>query len=69
MPLPRGQTLFAGVAGAEFLPLTRGPIATWELAVPNDPALAGIALVTQAFELGGGAPVNLSNAMDLVFGR
>jgi hypothetical protein len=67
--LPSGQTLLSGLAQAQFLSLESGPIARWEVCIPNDPALAGIAIATQAFHLGGGAPLNLSNALDLVFGR
>jgi len=67
--LPSGQTLLSGIAQAQFLPIENGPRARWEVCIPNDPALAGIAIATQAFHLGGGAPVNLSNALDLVFGR
>jgi hypothetical protein len=69
VPLPSGQTLLSGLAEAEFLPLASGPLATWEVHIPNDPALAGVQIATQAFHIGGGAGVNLSNAMDLTFGR
>lgn len=67
--LPSGQTLLSGLAQAQFLGIEDGPIARWELCLPNDPALAGIEIATQAFHLGGGQPVALSNALDLVFGR
>src|SRR5262249_52432745 len=69
IPLPTGQTLLSGVNGAQFLPVHSGPLAVWELPVPNDPALAGVFITTQAVELGPGSAVNLSNAMDLDFGR
>ena len=69
IPLPRGQTLLTGIGQASFLAPERGPIAHWELCLPNDPALAGIALATQAFHLGGPNGIDLSNAIDLVFGR
>jgi hypothetical protein len=67
--LPSGQTLLSGLAQAQFLTAENGPIARWEVCLPNDPALAGIEIATQAFHLGGGQPVALSNAYDLVFGR
>ena len=69
IPLPRGQTLLTGLSQAQFLPVARGPVARWELCLPNDPALAGLAVSTQAFHLGGANGIDLSNAIDLVFGR
>lgn len=69
VPLPRGQTLLTGLGQAQFLPPERGPVSHWELCLPNDPALAGLALATQAFHLGGPNGIDLSNAIDLVFGR
>ncbi len=50
-----------------FLPLAPGPIALWNVAIPNDPALAGFKLMTQAL-LVGGAPAALTNAQDLRLG-
>jgi hypothetical protein len=67
--LPSGQTVLSSPSGAEFLPPRAGPIATWQLPVPNDPSLAGLAITTQAFLIGGPPGINLSNAMDLRFGR
>ncbi|NOT29311.1 MAG: hypothetical protein HOP15_02550 [Planctomycetes bacterium] len=67
--LPSGQTLLLELDGATFLPPRSGPLATWELGVPNDPSLVGIQLTTQAFLLGGRPGINLTNAMDLTFGR
>ncbi len=67
--LPSGQTLLSSPSQATFLPARPGPIATWEVRIPNDPSLAGLALTTQAFLFGGAPGINLSNAMDLTFGR
>lgn len=67
--LPSGQTLLSSPSQATFLPARPGPIATWEVRIPNDPGLAGLVLTTQAFLFGGAPGVNLSNAMDLTFGR
>ena len=69
VPLPSGQTLLCALNGAQFLPPRVGPIASWLLAVPRDPILAGARVTTQAFLLGGAPGVNLSNAMDLTLGR
>ncbi|MEQ1893291.1 MAG: hypothetical protein ABL998_12155 [Planctomycetota bacterium] len=69
IPLSTGQSLLAGVTQARFLPIENGPIARWEECIPNDPTLAGITIATQAFQFGGAAPLNLSNAFDLTFGR
>jgi hypothetical protein len=45
-----------------------GPIATYDLLVPTDCAVAGFGLSTQAVHFGGGSPWVLSNAQDLVLG-
>ena len=67
--LPSGQTVLSSPNQAEFLPPRLGPIATWDLRVPNDARLAGLQITAQAFLLGGAPGINLSNAMDLTFGR
>lgn len=67
--LPWGQTIFSPLDSPDFLPLMNGPIARWKVPIPNDPRLAGIKITTQAFLIGGTSPANLSNAVDLVFGR
>ncbi len=67
--LDGGQFLLIAPASASFLPERAGPLAAWALSVPNDPALAGLRLSTQALCFGGGNPPTFSNAMDLVFGR
>jgi len=45
-----------------------GGRARFELALPADPALCGRRFTTQAVLLGGGAPLRLANAQDLVLG-
>ncbi len=67
-PLPSGQTLLAALDNASFLALRSGPIAAWDVRIPNDPRLAGIRIATQAVQIGG-ASASYTNAMDLVFGR
>ena len=51
------------------LPAQTGASVLFRIAVPNDVALVGLALSTQAVHAGGGAPFALSNAQDLVLGR
>ena len=67
-----GQVLLVNVGDphAELLaqPMRPGPVAVYALPVPNDPALAGFLLATQALHIGGVAPFALSNAQDLVLG-
>jgi hypothetical protein len=67
-PLASGHTLLASLDGASFLPLRDGPIATWDLRVPNNPRLMGIQVTLQAVQLDG-TSASYTNAMDLVFGR
>jgi len=54
---------------ATFLPLRRGPVASWDVPVPNDPLLAGVRLDTQAVLLGGTSGSVLSNVVSLTLGR
>ena len=64
--LPGGQVLLGqGLVGRMA---DQGPHASFEFALPADPALCGLALVTQAALLGGGMPLALTNAQDLVLG-
>ena len=67
-----GQTLLVNAADpcGELLGqvLVPGSVATFDLAVPAKPTLAGIRLCTQAVHLGGIQPWVLSNAQDLVLG-
>ena len=51
-----------------FLPIGVGPTVTYDIPIPNVPALCGEALYTQALHLGPGMPLLLSNAMDLYVG-
>ncbi|MEW6072788.1 MAG: FG-GAP repeat protein [Planctomycetota bacterium] len=45
-----------------------GPLATFDVPVPADPACAGLRIATQAVHLGGVHPFALSNAVDLFLG-
>ncbi|MEW6074598.1 MAG: FG-GAP repeat protein [Planctomycetota bacterium] len=72
LPLGGGQTLLVNIAdpngellGQAFLP---GPLATYNLPVPADPAFAGFPAATQALHIGGVQPWALSNAQDLFLG-
>ncbi len=72
VPLSGGQTLLVNVADPQgellALPLLGGPLAQFQIPVPNDPALAGRCLSVQAIHALGVAPFALSNAVDLVIG-
>lgn len=56
--------------GGELLQLAPrfGPVATFDIAVPNDPSLMGERYFTQALHYGGVVPFALSNAQDLYLG-
>ena len=45
-----------------------GPLATFDVLLPNDLSLAGLPIFTQAVHLGAVQPFALSNAIDLVLG-
>ncbi len=45
-----------------------GPVSYYDIAIPSDPALAGVTVATQALHIGGVTPYALSNALDLVVG-
>jgi hypothetical protein len=45
-----------------------GPVARFDTRLPLDPALCGLALVTQAVLRGSGTSFALTNAQDLVLG-
>lgn len=60
-----GQVVLIGGAPVTSLPAMPGPTATWNLAVPLDPALVGSKVYTQAIHFGGVMPFALSNAQDL----
>ncbi|MEW6074591.1 MAG: SUMF1/EgtB/PvdO family nonheme iron enzyme [Planctomycetota bacterium] len=57
---PNGELL-----GQAFVP---GPVATYDLSVPADPAFAGFEVATQALHWGGVQPWALSNAQDFILG-
>ena len=63
-----GQVLLVGGPRIFKLPLKTGPLATWAVMIPNDCALAGVTLYTQAIHVGGVAPFALSNSQDLLIG-
>ncbi len=67
-----GQTILLnpGDPNGELLglPAAIGPIATFDLHVPADIALAGLNVFTQALHIGGVQPWALSNAQDLILG-
>jgi hypothetical protein len=69
--LAGGQRLLCIDGGSgEFLAqaLTAGPIAVFNVNVPNDVNLCGFEVCTQALHIGGVIPYALSNAQDLVAG-
>jgi len=67
-----GQTILvdADDAHGELLgtAIASGPLASFDVPVPPEPALAGFAAFTQALHFGGVRPFALSNAQDLVLG-
>lgn len=70
--LAGGQVLLASDLGGagELLRqgIQQGPLATFTIPVPNDAALCGLSVATQAAHLGGVQPLALSNAQDLTLG-
>lgn len=72
LPLAGGQGLLVDVTHASgellSLPVASGPVASYSLSIPNDPALSGFQLATQAIHLGALTPFALSNAQDLLLG-
>ncbi|MFT5291913.1 MAG: plastocyanin [Planctomycetota bacterium] len=72
-PLGGGQVILVNVLdpnGELFgQALQSGPVATWNLAVPSDPALCGFRISAQGIHIGGVQPFALSNALDLVVGN
>ena len=46
-----------------------GPIATYNIPVPNAANLCGLPIYTQAIHFGGVVPFALSNAQDLTIGN
>ena len=71
--LPGGQVLLVDIIdpAGELLAqgAIAGPLATFHLTIPNDPALAGIDVVTQELHIGAVQPFALSNAQDLRLGH
>jgi len=68
-PLSGGQVLLVGGGSQLFPPMIAiGPLAVFQIQVPNDPTLCGQFLSTQAVHLMGVEPYALSNAIDFVVG-
>jgi len=67
LPLASGSVLL----GRRRLALLTGagPLARFDVPLPNRPGLCGLRLVTQALLTGGGPAPALTNALDLVLGR
>ena len=65
-----GQTALVDPTGPELLgfPLAVGPVATFSISIPPDPAYCGYEVCTQAAHVGGVVPFALSNAQDLHLG-
>lgn len=58
-----------GPSAASFtLPPAPGPIARFDIAIPNDTRLCGVSLYTQAGHIGGAPDFALSNAVDWTIG-
>ena len=49
-------------------PVVNGPVANFNIPVPNDGCLAGFSFCTQAIHFGGVVPFELSNSQDLTIG-
>lgn len=65
-----GQTILVDTASSLFFVLpvqVNASVCTWNVTVPNNPAIAGLPLATQGVLLG--SPPGLTNAMDLVVGN
>lgn len=63
-----GVTALVGGAVVPFLPIASGPIASYSLALPANPAFAGLAIFTQAIHFGTLPTLLMSNACDLTLG-
>jgi len=64
--LPGGQVLLGRHPYHQYV--SAGPLARFEIPVPDDPALCGHTLTMQVKHYGGGLDTVLSNAQDLVCG-
>ena len=63
-----GQVVLIGGPAVFSLPLTPGPVASWSVPIPNEYALSGCQVFTQAAHVLGVKPFALSNAQDLRVG-
>ncbi|MEW6072022.1 MAG: hypothetical protein AB1726_05405 [Planctomycetota bacterium] len=72
LTLGGGQVLLVDIADPNgellSLPFVPGPLATFDVPIPSDPSLAGMAVATQALHIGAVQPFALSNALDLQLG-
>jgi hypothetical protein len=70
---PGGQVLLCldleGSGELLHQPAMAGPLADFGIPVPLDTSLCGVAVYTQAIQIGGVTPFALSNAQDLVVGK
>jgi len=66
VPLPGGQVLLGANRLGQMT--AAGPVARFELRIPNVAALCGRTFATQAAHIGGGLPFVLSNAQDVRIG-
>ncbi len=64
-----GRTLLVDPSSLRVLQLiAAGPVAQWNLPVPNIPVFCGVTLYTQAYLFGGQPNYGLTNAQDWTFG-
>jgi hypothetical protein len=66
IPLPGGQVVLG--RNACLTRTSSGPLARFEIPIPNLSSLCGRRLVTQVAHVGGGLPLVLSSAQDVVIG-
>jgi len=68
LTLPEGPVLLIDLPVVEIAPPLTGPLASFSIALPPDPGLAGLSISTQAVHFGGAPSFALSNAIDLTLG-
>ena len=68
LTLPEGPVLLIDLPVVEIAPPLPGPLASFSIALPPDPGLAGLSISTQAVHFGGAPSFALSNAIDLTLG-
>jgi len=67
--LPSGYVVLVGGPRIAMVKGVPGPLATFQILIPNDTALCGRRFYTQAVHFGGGLSSALSNSQDFVLGR